>query len=302
MAKSDRSDLPKPGSTLELVCLKNNFDVIRSRLPPAGATVIVRVGVSEVRPVPGEIFTIEVERSWVFGHTVYLKGRIVESRFDLGRLELPPLALQDSGSRDPEEEPWLYEEDPSPLYDEIRAAGPRSAFEMEQVLPEDAVQLQWEDDPIVEAVELADAGAILEAADLLGDLLSVDLRCLDAHAHLGNFELRMPWVDAVATAERHYRIGVAIGEAALPEPVLDFHGLLPWGLIDNRPFLRCLHGLGLCRWRSGDLAGAGRIFRRLVWLSPRDALGARILVASVEAGRSWDLEDLRESWHDYFEG
>jgi len=75
MAKSDRPDLPKPGSTLELVCLKNSFDIIRSRLPPAGATVIVRVGVSEVRPVPGEIFTVEVERPWVFGHTVYLKGR-----------------------------------------------------------------------------------------------------------------------------------------------------------------------------------------------------------------------------------
>jgi len=287
MAKPRSSDLPEPGSTRELVCLKNSYDVIRSRVPPDGETIIVRVGMSKVRPVSGEIFSVEVEHSWIFGHTVYVKGRIIESRLDLPRLALSPLGLQDCGLRDPEEEAWLYDEAANALYDEIRAAGPRRAYEMEQVLPEDVVELRWEDDPIVEAVELADAGALHEAGDLLGDLLSADLRCLDAHAHLGNFALRRSWPGAVAQAERHYRIGVSIGEMALPEPVLDFAGLLPRGLVDNRPFLRCVHGLGLCRWRSGDLATAGRLFRRLVWLDPHDGLGARLLAANVEAGRSW---------------
>jgi hypothetical protein len=27
-----------------------------------------------------------------------------------------------------------------------------------------------------------------------------------------------------------------------------FDGVLPWGQIDNRPFLRCMHGFGLCLW------------------------------------------------------
>lgn len=53
--------------------------------------------------------------------------------------------------------------------------------EMEQVLPEDAVELQWEEDPILEAVELAAAGEVFFAEDLLGDLLTVDLRCLDGY-------------------------------------------------------------------------------------------------------------------------
>lgn len=138
------------------------------------------------------------------------------------------------------------------------------------------------------AAALAAAGAWHEAADLLGDLLTADLRCLDAHAHLGIFELQKTWPEALERAERHYRMGVVIGELALPVPVLDFQGRLPWGFIDNRPFLRCLHGLGLTLWRKGDLATAGRIFERLVWLAPHDGLGARFLVNDVRAGRSWE--------------
>ena len=288
MAKAKRIDLPQPGSAVELVCLKDSYDAVRGRVPPHGPTVIVRPGHSELLPVPGEIFTVEVERSWVFGYTAYVKGTVVGCRLDVDRLELPPLALHPQGTWDPATEPWLFEEDPSPLYDEIRAAGPRALSEMEQMLPEDAVELRWEDDPIVEAVALTDAGAYHEAVDLLGDLLSVDLRCLDAHAHLGNLELRGRIRVDVGQAERHYSVGVALGEQALGVPALDYPDLLPRGLIDNRPFLRCLHGLGLCRWRRGDLETAGRIFRRLVWLDPHDGLGARFLVADVEAGRSWE--------------
>ena len=43
------------------MCLKGGFDVIRSRIPPNGSTVVVRTGRSKVRPVPGEIFTLEVK-------------------------------------------------------------------------------------------------------------------------------------------------------------------------------------------------------------------------------------------------
>lgn len=280
--------LPAPGTRPELVCLKHGFDMIRGRVPPHGPRILVRTGRSKILPVPGEIFTVEVERSWVFGHTPYVKGLITDSRFDLPRLSLKPLRLDSHDLWNPAEEAWLDEADSLPVYDEIRAAGPRPQYELQDVLPEDAVELHWEEDPILEAVELVAAGARFEAADLLGDLLSVDLRCLDAHAHLGIFELNSRWPGAVERAERHYRVGVGIGEMALPSPVLDFGGLLPGGFLGNRPFLRCLQGLGLCRWRQGDLETARRVFRRLLWLSPDDGLGARINLAAVERGRSWE--------------
>ncbi len=45
---------------------------------------------------------------------------------------------------------------------------------------------------------------------------------------------------------RNYATGVRIAENSLPD---DFGGVLGWGWIDNRPFLRCLHGMTLSTWR-----------------------------------------------------
>lgn len=279
------------GRPVDLLCLKGGFDVFRSRVTPSGVTVIVRTGLSKVRPVPAEVFTLEVERTWVFGHTRYAKGLVTDTRLDLPRLEIEPLGLQEWGSWDPEEEAWLFEEPDHPVYEEVRAAGARPKYEMEQILPEGAVQLRWEEDPILEAVELANADAIGEAEDLLGDLLTADLRCLDAHAHLGNFEMRSRWPGALDRAGRHYQAGIEIGGLTLGD---GFQGLLPWGLIDNRPYLRCLHGHGLYLWRGGDLASAGDVFRRMLWLNPHDNQGARFNLAAVEAGHSWEAAGAEE--------
>jgi tetratricopeptide (TPR) repeat protein len=270
------------GHVVELLCLTGGVDVIRCRVPPRGPKVIVRTGLSKAQPVPGEIFTIEIERTWVFGHTRYAKGLITGSRLDVPRLDLEPLDLQTWDLWDPVEEAWLFEEQSHPIYEEIRAAGPRPRCEMEQVLPEEAVKLRWEEDPIVEAAELAACGEVGEAQDLLEDLLTADLRCLDAHAHLGNVELRSRWPWALDRAGRHYRAGLEIANLTLGE---SFRGLLPWGMLDNRPYLRCLHGYGLYLWRSGDLAAAGEVFRRMLWLNPSDNQGARFNLAAVESTR-----------------
>ncbi|MEN8182410.1 MAG: tetratricopeptide repeat protein [Myxococcota bacterium] len=61
-----------------------------------------------------------------------------------------------------------------------------------------------------------------------------------------------------------------------------------WGYIDNRPFLRCMHGYGLCLWRLGRFDEAERIFDRLLWLNPSDSQGVRFLIEGVRAGRSWE--------------
>jgi len=287
-SRTPGSEELEAGGSIELVCLKG-FDPIRSRIPPHGETVMVRTGISPVRPVPGEIFTLEIERTWVFGHTRYAKGLITECRLEIPGLELEPLGLEELGEWDPEEEPWLFDEVGHPVYEQIRAAGARPQYEMELVLPEDVVELRWEEDPILEAIELAAAGAVGEAEEVLGELLTADLRCLDAHAHLGKFLFEDEvWSGALDRAGRHYRAGAGIGGLALGE---DFRGLLPWGLIDNRPYLRCLHGHGLCLWRAGDLEAAGEVFRRLLWLNPHDNQGARFNLAAVEAGTSWGDAD-----------
>ena len=64
--------------------------------------------------------------------------------------------------------------------------------------------------------------------------------------------------------------------------------MLPWGLIDNRPFLRCLHGFGLCLWHLERFEEAGRIFDRMLWLNPSDNQGVRFLVDRVRAKNTWE--------------
>lgn len=117
------------------------------------------------------------------------------------------------------------------------------------------------------------------------ELCGADLRCLDAHAHLGNLAFDRIAGDAI----RHYEVGFRIGELSLPE---GFDGVLPWGHIDNRPFLRCMHGFGLCLWRLGRFEEAHRILNRMLWLNPSDNQGVRILIADVCAKGAW--EDRRE--------
>jgi hypothetical protein len=99
-------------------------------------------------------------------------------------------------------------------------------------------------DPIIEFNDKKDAYDYSGSYDILMGLCCGDLRCLDAHAHLGNLSFDTRPKDAI----RQYEVGVRMGELSLPA---DFNGVLPWGMIDNRPFLRCLNGYGLCLWRLG---------------------------------------------------
>ena len=149
---------------------------------------------------------------------------------------------------------------------------------MEQVLPGDDPDDDW--DPIIESNELREAGDGAAARKILMDLCQCDLRCLDAHAHLGN----AVFDGSPEIALRHYEVGVRIGELSLDDA---FDGVLSWGLIDNRPFLRCLHGYGLCLWRLNRRDEAADVFRRMLWLNPADNQGIRFLAHRLETGESW---------------
>jgi hypothetical protein len=67
-----------------------------------------------------------------------------------------------------------------------------------------------------------------------------------------------------------------------------FTGVLPWGLMDNRPFLRCMHGYGLCLWRLGHFDEAEHIFQQMLWMNPSDNQGVRFLIDEVKAKTAWE--------------
>lgn len=269
-------DLTRP---LDLVVLALASSSIRCRVLGSEREITLRTAVRW--EVPGEIVAVLPSKQWTHAGHPYLSGKVQSSRLDVQALGLAPLGLEPEGDWDPEEEYWGEEGEPLAAWAEpIVGRGKRPAFEMEQVIP-GAEPGDLEMDPIIAASELNAAGERGAAEDVLMKLLVRDLRCLDAHAHLGNFAFeRQP-----KQALRHYRVGAGIGALGLGP---DFEGVLPWGLTDNRPFLRCLHGVGLCCWRLGEMEEAAKIFRRMLWLNPSDNQGARFNLANVEAGVTWE--------------
>lgn len=272
-------DLSRP---IELVVLGTRRSVSRCRHVASGVDFSFRSGDTH-KLVPGEVVTIHGNKQWIHAKHPYLSGRVAGQRIDLGAMGLEPLAVRDGFDWDPEEHYWGEDEEPPAWAHAIIARGVRQSFELEHPIPNFDPR-SFDDGPILKAIALHRQREFEEAERVLMDLLIADLRCLDAHAHLGSFAFDY----RVDRALRHYEVGVAIGDAALGD---SFPGLLPWGRLDNRPFLRCLHGYGLCLWRTSAVDKARQIFQRMLWLNPSDNQGARFLLHDVDEGRPWTPDD-----------
>lgn len=137
--------------------------------------------------------------------------------------------------------------------------------------------------------------------DELRRIVAAEPRDVDAYAHLGSLALQrhdgdfgdlISWVGPTAAERRRYlkealawyETAVAVGEASLP---MVFHGRLPWSEMDNRPFLRAVHGLALTLWRLGRFNSAERVLVTLLYLNPNDNQGAREILDDVRAHRRW---------------
>jgi hypothetical protein len=277
--KATASDVDLTGP-IELVVLSVKEKAARCRLLGSERVLTLRATrLWEV--VPAEIVVVQPRRQWSYAGHPYLSGEIASSRLDVPGLRLVPLALRDEGLWDPAEEYWGEEGEPIEEWAQpIIARGPRPAFEMEQVLPGEDPD-EPDTDPILESNDLKDSGDLTGARAALMKLCEADLRCLDAHAHLGN----LAFDHAPKEAIRHYEAGLRIGELSLGRA---FEGVLPWGLVDNRPFLRCMKGFGLCLWRLGRFEEAQATFDRMLWLNPSDNQGVRFLVGDVRARLRWE--------------
>ncbi|MFO0554353.1 MAG: hypothetical protein U0271_38585 [Polyangiaceae bacterium] len=267
------------GSPVELIVLACKSNALRCRLLGTVREVTLRTAVRD--EVPGGIITVMPAKQWTTAGHAYLAGQVLSLRANVEALGLQPLALYQQGEWDPETQYWGEEDEPIEEWARpIIARGKRPMFEMEQVLP-GADPEDFDSDPIVDASERRAAGDRAGARAALMKLLAQDLRCLDAHAHLGN----LAFDHFPKQAQRHYEIGMSIGALSLGR---EFDGVLAWGLIDNRPFLRCMLGVGLCSWRSGNTREAAAVFRKMLRLNPTDNQGARFNLAAVEAGKTWE--------------
>lgn len=257
------------GTPIDLLVLACKSNALRCRLLGSTREVTLRTAVRD--EIAGSVITVTPKKQWTHARHPYLSGDVTAVRIDASVLGLVPLALhredaaRDTAGRD--------------------AAGSGSpAYRLVPVASS-------KDDPatelLFEAQECIDARDYAEADELLHKVLALDLRHLDAHAMLGERNLSS-WP---TLALHHFELGVAIGSLSVGE---DFDGVLPWGLVENRPFLRCLHGLSRALLRCDRSKDAAAALRRLLRLEPSDPLGAGATLAGIEAGKTWrELEPAR---------
>lgn len=121
-------------------------------------------------------------------------------------LGLVPLGFYYRGLWSPEEKYWGEEDEPFEEWArQIIVRGPRSEYEMEQVLSGQGFDDPL-DNPIIRSNYLKDADEEEESVRILMELRRTDLRCLDAHSYLGNHVL-MSWQ---ITAPRQSKAGRSV--------------------------------------------------------------------------------------------
>ena len=109
---------------------------------------------------------------------------------------------------------------------------------------------------------------------------------IDGHAHLGGTLLLG---GKPRLALQAYLCGLAVGEGAIPT---GFSGLIQWGFLENRPFLRAAHGAALCHIHLGKHKDALRLMERILAWNPNDNQGVRFLIGSeyLRAGETAKAE------------
>ena len=270
---------------VEAAVLKVNERSARVRVLGASDELTVRA--PELAFVaPGQIATLRLIKRWTWRGDAYASGQLIDVKTDIARLRLTPLPLEVVGPQSFSEHELGNGEDEALAALWARHTGrPRIAVELDIIAwegPRAAESDDFDDTPISDAAELWSDGEHEEARALVMEVLAEDLRCIDGHAHLGNWMLDRDPKRALV----HYEIGIAIGELSLRAAPDDY--VLPWGLLYNRPFLRCLNGQGLALWKLGRVEEAAATFERMCALDPNDDQGARFCWSAVRAGERWE--------------
>ena len=280
-------------SRVDAIILKVGAQSVRVRIPGEPGQLTFRSSDAQA-VVPGHVVTLVIEKRWTWLGDAYASGRIENPRIDVAKLGLEPLPLHKGHLLDLREayEPFRSPDPYAPLWRKLTAK-PRMSYEMDGIAWGDLPGSGSNDNPTCDASDLISQGDSEGAREILMNVLHRDLRCLDAHGLLGVIEFdRSP-----ERALVHYEIAVQIGELSLPP---GFDGVLEWGRLYNRAFLRCLKGYALCLWRLGEPGKAQKVFRRILSLNPNDNQGVRSCREDLRDGLTWDEaqgqeQDLRAS-------
>jgi tetratricopeptide (TPR) repeat protein len=137
-------------------------------------------------------------------------------------------------------------------------------------------RLEWE---IYEsfhgAIEYWQMGNAVTAEETYRQLIDDYPEFIDAHHHLA---LLLGETGRGEEAFQIWQEVVALGLACLPQEFEMGRDTLPWLMVENRPFLRAYHGLGLEYLDRGEIEAALAIFNNMLAMNPDDNQGIRALV------------------------
>ena len=130
-------------------------------------------------------------------------------------------------------------------------------------------------DEFHDALNLREEGRDHEAESVISSVLTACPNHIDALHHLGL------WLAEEGDALQSYALclaAVGAGLHAVPPRFSWATSKLPWPDLDNRPFLRAYHCLGIWRMDQRLWDQAIEIFSRLLRVNPNDNQGARYLL------------------------
>lgn len=145
------------------------------------------------------------------------------------------------------------------------------------------------EDILEEGLEYLDQGLEEKAGRFFFQSIEIDPTYADGYNHLANIAWRKgDWKQANGL----YRKALEFAEPEVKRiPKGGF-----WSMLESRPYMRALHGVGLTAWKEGRLEEAVGVFKRMLKLNPSDNQGARYLIGSLYH----QLGDLEEAtkWYE----
>lgn len=141
-----------------------------------------------------------------------------------------------------------------------------------------------------QGLDMLDHGREEEAGHCFFNSVEIDPTYADGYNHLGNIAWRKgDWNQA----EGLYQQALEVAGAEVKRvPEGEF-----WGILETRPYMRALHGLGLTAWKQGHLDQAIDFFKRMLKLNPNDNQGVRYLMGPIYH----QMGDLEEAirWYEH---
>lgn len=143
------------------------------------------------------------------------------------------------------------------------------------------------EDTLDQGIDILEQGDEEKAGRYFFKSIEIDPTYADGYNHLANIAWRKgDWKQA----EVLYRKALGFAEPEVKDiPKGEF-----WGILETRPYMRALHGLGLTAWKQGKLEQAISIFKQMLELNPNDNQGARYLMGplyhqlgSLEEAAKW---------------